>query len=187
LRQIFDQNKVGPAQKSLSEEERAFRKDRQSEAKAQANPLGKKLIEAGFAKPNGQDWKALTVIGPVAAKAIVDWAASDLGRRTLAGMESLGLAPQGKPASSGRNDQPLAGKTFVLTGTLPTLKRDEAAALIRQAGGDVTGSVSKNTNVLLAGENAGSKLDKARALQIQIMSEPELLALLDAAAPNTAT
>ncbi len=72
---------------------------------------------------------------------------------------------------------PLAGKTFVLTGTLPNLKREEAAAKIEAAGGKVSGSVSKKTNYVVAGEDAGSKLDKARKLGVQIISEPELLKL----------
>jgi len=74
----------------------------------------------------------------------------------------------------------LSGMTFVLTGTLPTLSRDEASALIRDAGGNVAGSVSKNTDFLLAGEEAGSKLDKAKELGVKIISETELLKLLEA-------
>ncbi len=68
----------------------------------------------------------------------------------------------------------------MLTGTLPTLARDEAAALIRDAGGSVTGSVSKNTDYVLAGENAGSKHDKARELGIPVINESEFHALLGA-------
>jgi DNA ligase (NAD+) len=78
--------------------------------------------------------------------------------------------------------QLLAGKTFVITGTLPTLKRDEAKTLIEQAGGKVTGSVSKKTDYLLAGEEAGSKLDKAIALGVPQLSEAQLLALLSGGA-----
>ena len=72
----------------------------------------------------------------------------------------------------------LAGKTFVLTGTLPTLTRDEASKLIREAGGNVTGSVSKNTDFVVAGENAGSKLEKAEELGVTILTEAQLLKLL---------
>ena len=72
----------------------------------------------------------------------------------------------------------IAGKTFVLTGTLPTLKRDQAAALIEDAGGKVSGSVSKKTDYVVAGEAAGSKLDKATALGIAVIGEAELLAML---------
>ena len=73
----------------------------------------------------------------------------------------------------------LAGKTFVITGTLPTLKRDEAKELIQKAGGKVTDSVSKKTDYLVAGEEAGSKLDKAIALGIPQLSEAQLLEMLE--------
>jgi DNA ligase (NAD+) len=72
----------------------------------------------------------------------------------------------------------VAGKTFVLTGTLPTLGRDEARDLIEKAGGKVSGSVSKNTDYVVAGEEAGSKLTKAQELGITILGEPELRKLL---------
>ena len=77
---------------------------------------------------------------------------------------------------------PVAGKTFVLTGTLPTLKRDQAAALIEAAGGKVSGSVSKKTDFVVAGEAAGSKLEKAQALGVAVLSEEELLGMLENAA-----
>ena len=76
---------------------------------------------------------------------------------------------------------PVAGKTFVLTGTLPTLKRDQAAALIEAAGGKVSGSVSKKTDFVVAGEAAGSKLEKAQALGVAVLSEEELLGMLGGA------
>lgn len=72
----------------------------------------------------------------------------------------------------------LSGKTFVLTGTLPTLKRQEAAALIEKAGGKVSGSVSKKTSYVVAGEEAGSKLTKAQTLGIPVLDEAALLAML---------
>ena len=75
-------------------------------------------------------------------------------------------------------NSPIAGKTFVLTGTLPTLKRDQAAALIEAAGGKVSGSVSKKTDFVVAGEAAGSKLEKAQALGVAVLNEEELLGML---------
>ena len=75
-------------------------------------------------------------------------------------------------------NSPIAGKTFVLTGTLPTLKRDQAAALIEAAGGKVSGSVSKKTDFVVAGEAAGSKLEKAHALGVAVLNEEELLGML---------
>ena len=73
-------------------------------------------------------------------------------------------------------DGPLTGMTVVLTGTLPTLSRTEATALVEQAGGRVTSSVSKNTTLLVAGDDAGSKLDKARSLGVEVIDEAGLLA-----------
>ena len=73
----------------------------------------------------------------------------------------------------------LGGKTFVLTGTLPTLKRDEAKKLIEAAGGKVSGSVSKKTDFVVAGEEAGSKLTKAQELGITVLSEDELMSMIN--------
>ena len=85
---------------------------------------------------------------------------------------------QDETVSDGLNEA-VAGKTFVLTGTLPTLKRDQAQALIEAAGGKVSGSVSKKTDYVVAGEAAGSKLEKANALGVAVLSEEELLVMLD--------
>ena len=71
------------------------------------------------------------------------------------------------------------GLTFVLTGTLPTMTRDEASALIKRAGGKVSSSVSKKTSYVLAGEEAGSKLTKAKDLGVRIIDEPEFLRMLE--------
>ena len=84
---------------------------------------------------------------------------------------------QDETISDGINET-IAGKTFVLTGTLPTLKRDQAQAMIEAAGGKVSGSVSKKTDYVVAGEAAGSKLEKAQTLGVAILSEEELLSLL---------
>ncbi len=93
------------------------------------------------------------------------------------GIQPRGTAPGEAPAGA------LAGKTFVLTGTLSSWTRDQAADLIRQAGGHVASSVSKNTDYLVAGENPGSKLDKARALGIPVLTEAEFRQLLEGTAP----
>ena len=94
-------------------------------------------------------------------------------------MEEEGPAP---PAEG-----PLAGKTLVLTGTLPNLTRQEATARIEAAGGKVTGSVSKKTDYLVAGDDPGSKLTKAQELGTEVLDEDGLLALLPADAPEAGT
>lgn len=82
-------------------------------------------------------------------------------------------------APAGANDEsaPLAGKTFVITGTLPSMSRDEAKTYIEAHGGKVSGSVSKKTSYLVAGEDAGSKLDKANSLGVPVLSEDDLKAM----------
>ena len=82
---------------------------------------------------------------------------------------------------------PLAGKTFVITGTLPNRSRAEAEALIKRHGGKVTGSVSKSTSYLLAGSDPGSKREKARQLNIPIIDEAELERLVQSADPGGVT
>ena len=111
-----------------------------------------------------------------ACRSIQNFFSSDYGKRTVTRMTELGIKPSSKMEKSVTSS--ISGMTFVLTGTLPTLSRDEASALIRKAGGNVTGSVSKNTNFLLAGEDAGSKLDKAKELGVKIISEEDFQKML---------
>ncbi len=119
-------------------------------------------------------------IGPVVARSIIGYFSSDSGKKVLSRLRDLEIHPLGTNAGETNdvNASPLTGKTFVLTGTLPSLSRDEASALIRDAGGSVTGSVSKNTDFLLAGESAGSKFDKAKELGVVVLSEADFLAML---------
>ena len=100
-----------------------------------------------------------------------------VGKKILKRLDTLGIHPTGLAKKPHAEALAFTGKIFVLTGTLPTLSRDEASALIRDAGGNVTGSVSKNTDYLLAGEEAGSKLDKAKELGVKILSEKDFLDL----------
>ena len=117
-------------------------------------------------------------IGPQTALSVVDWFGRDKNRGILDKLRDAGLNFQGA-APSGEEAENLAGLTFVITGTLPTLKRGEAKALIEQNGGRVTGSVSKNTDYLLAGEKAGSKLAKAESLGVTVLDEAALRQLIE--------
>jgi DNA ligase (NAD+) len=122
--------------------------------------------------------EAVPDVGPVVAESIVDFFAETHNREVIARLIEAGVH---WPETEGRVDAssgPLAGKTLVLTGTLPTLSRDEAKALIEAAGGKVSGSVSKKTDFVVAGEAAGSKLDRARELNLEIIGEEELRALV---------
>ena len=98
-------------------------------------------------------------------------------RKVFAGLAEVGVGLQAKAADV-REVAAVSGKTFVLTGTLPTLKRTEATKRIKSAGGKVSGSVSKNTDYVVAGDDPGSKLDKAQALGVEIIDEAVLLELL---------
>ena len=114
-------------------------------------------------------------IGPVVAHTIVDYFRIDKNRALVEALRAQGLQFTAEKKVVGTA---LSGMTFVLTGTLPTLTRDEAKARIEAAGGKVSGSVSKKTSHVVAGEEAGSKLDKARDLGVSILDEQGLLDLL---------
>ncbi|MBS0664799.1 MAG: NAD-dependent DNA ligase LigA [Verrucomicrobia bacterium] len=113
-------------------------------------------------------------VGPAVAGSVLEFFASLPGQRLLAKLRSLGIDPQGTVAATGV----FTGKTLVLTGTLPALKREEAEQLILSAGGKVSGSVSKKTSFVLAGEEAGSKLEKARELGVPVIDEKEFRRML---------
>lgn len=116
-------------------------------------------------------------IGKVLAEGIVSWLAEPYHQQVIAKLRAAGVTMTGS-AREVRGDQ-FAGKTFVLTGTLPTLTRDEAEKLIQAHGGKVTGSVSKKTDFVLMGDSPGSKAEKAAQLGIPIISEADLLRMLE--------
>jgi DNA ligase (NAD+) len=168
-------------EQGITESQRAERRRRQRELKTQANPIGQRLIEAGFAQPGSGEtsspWQANLLAGPVASRSLLNWIVSPLGRKTLKRLRDLGISPKGERKTATKSG--IAGKTFVLTGTLPTLPREEASELIRKAGGNVSGSISKKTDFVLAGDSAGSKLDKARELGVKQITESELLKMIN--------
>ena len=116
-------------------------------------------------------------IGPVVAQSILSFFADPLNRQLIDQLRASGIHwEEGEPEQS---SDLLAGKTFVLTGTLPTLSRDDARAMIEAAGGKVAGSVSKKTSYVVAGEEAGSKLARAEELGVAILDEEQFLKLLE--------
>ncbi|HEX7860338.1 MAG TPA: NAD-dependent DNA ligase LigA [Verrucomicrobiae bacterium] len=118
-------------------------------------------------------------IGEVIAQSIHDWFRNARNQNLIERLRAAGLNFTSSTAiARAPTNSAVAGKTFVLTGTLPTLKREEAAARIEAAGGKVSGSVSKKTDFVVAGEEAGSKLTKAQDLGVAILDEPALLKLL---------
>jgi DNA ligase (NAD+) len=116
-------------------------------------------------------------VGPQIAASLVDWFADERNLVLLAKFRQAGLPFAVERAAVPAATQSLADLVFVITGTLPTMSRDEAKAFIEAHGGKVTGSVSKNTSYLLAGESAGSKLAKAEQLGVPVLNEAELRAL----------
>jgi DNA ligase (NAD+) len=144
------------------------------------NATGRRLLDAGFAAPakkkGASDADVVTVVGPVVARAALDWLASETGRETLQRLHALKISPTGsQPSASG---QALAGQTFVLTGTLEKMSRNEASEKIRALGGNVSSSVSRKTSYVVAGPGAGSKLEDAQALGVTVLSEDQFLELL---------
>jgi DNA ligase (NAD+) len=112
-------------------------------------------------------------IGEVIAQSIVQWHGDARNRKLIERLRDAGLNFKSSLYQPAAKAGPFAGKTFVLTGTLPTLTREEATARIESLGGKVSGSVSKKTDFVLGGEEAGSKLDKAQKLGVKIISEAE--------------
>jgi DNA ligase (NAD+) len=114
-------------------------------------------------------------VGSVVAASVYDFFQNPVNQALLDDLQAVGVAPTPVvPVSASLGSLPLAGKTIVLTGTLPTRTRPEAEALIKRLGGKVTGSVSKSTSFVLAGADAGSKLEKAKSLNIPVIDEAEL-------------
>lgn len=122
--------------------------------------------------------EAVSDIGPIVAESIVNFFAEPQHLTLIQTLQAVGIHWDDITLSHSHDAQLLAGKVFVLTGTLPNMSRDEAKAMIEAQGGKVTGSVSKKTHYLLAGEAAGSKLAKAESLGIAVIDEAMLLSML---------
>jgi DNA ligase (NAD+) len=153
------------------------------EEKKDTKEIANRLIQAGFAKPSkskAEKGRGITTeVGPAVAQSVLGFFASTAGKKTLRRIKELGIRPKAEKVSAKKAaGLPLAGKTFVLTGTLPSMTREEATERIEALGGHVTGSVSKKTDYVLAGADPGSKFDKAKELGVRIIDEPEFRKML---------
>jgi DNA ligase (NAD+) len=166
-----------------SDEEKQELTRQLAEAESEIAKLGERLaavelVRTSDAKSGGY---VTTDIGPKTARSILDFFDSEAGKALLARLHELGIDPKGtapdeKPSS---DDAPLAGLTFVLTGTLQTMGRDEAKERILALGGKAAGSVSRNTTYLVAGANTGAtKTRKAADLGVEVIDEERLIAML---------
>ncbi|HXR48912.1 MAG TPA: NAD-dependent DNA ligase LigA [Candidatus Limnocylindrales bacterium] len=153
-----------------NEAEKSAREKRDAELKAEIMEIESRLAAGGL--------KArMAEVGPVAAASVLDYFASPAGKKVLARIRELKIKPEAEVVKAvvASTSGIFAGKTFVLTGTLPTMTREEAKTKIESLGGKVTGSVSKKTDFVLAGEEAGSKLEKAQQLGVKLLDEAEFL------------
>jgi DNA ligase (NAD+) len=131
------------------------------------------IMEASF-----EALQEVPEVGPVMAESVRSWFDAPENRALIQHLRRAGVRMQEPKRARPEGPQPLAGQTFVITGTLDAMSRDDAAAHIERLGGKVTGSVSKKTTYVVVGADAGSKLEKARALGVQTLDEPAFLTLI---------
>jgi DNA ligase (NAD+) len=124
-----------------------------------------------IANASAEALQSVEEVGPRIAESIAEFFSIPANRKLVDRLQAAGLTLKGKKKERGTK---LAGKTFVLTGTLTKYTRDEAKKLIEDAGGRVSGSVSKKTDYVVAGSDAGSKLDKAKELGVAVIGENEM-------------
>jgi len=130
-----------------------------------------------FLEATNEDLTQVEEVGPTVTEKIREFLDESHNRNEIDRLIKKGVKPRWEVAKGGHQGK-LKGQTFVITGTLPSLSRDEASQLIRENGGKVTSSVSKNTNYVVVGEEAGSKLEKARALGVALLDEAGLQKLI---------
>lgn len=170
-------NPKGRKNKSVPAQETAALGDAYRAALCELEAIESTLLARGFAEKSKRKHATMGIVctvGPVVARAVLSYFASEEGRRLLQKLDKLGIQPTAAQAGV----KAFAGRTFVLTGSLPTLSRTDAADKIRTAGGSVGSSVSRKTDYVVAGAEAGSKLELARELGIKVIDESELLELL---------
>lgn len=169
-----DENKEKPAA------DREVMKPAYNDFKNRADELGGKLIAAGYARPatkkNPPPRDAVPLVGPVAAQSTLAWFESRSGVETLRRLKELGISPKSEQRAV--SDSPFAGKTVVLTGAMTAMSRGDAQEKIRGLGGNTSNSVSRKTDLVVAGPGAGSKLEDARKHAVKVIDEAEFLRLL---------
>jgi DNA ligase (NAD+) len=179
LRDVRDYHKkIEQARRTRRED-----KNRYEKLRHEIQEITGRLIDAGFAarskSKNEKELGIVTEIGPVAAENVLEFFGSESGKQVLRRMKQLGIRPKSEKISREKAAElPFAGKTFVLTGTLLSMTREEASAKIEAQGGHVSSSVSKKTDFVLAGESAGSKLEKAKELGVKVIDEAEFRKML---------
>ncbi|MDI1250194.1 MAG: NAD-dependent DNA ligase LigA [Lacunisphaera sp.] len=178
LREEIDaQVQKSKSNKTKSVEDETTAKKTLSGLKKQADELGEKLVASGHAQRAAHPPRnANTIIGPVAARSAIDWFESKPGREILERLKKLGISPKG--GNSSKANTQFGGKTVVLTGTLTSMSRAVAQEKIRALGGDVSSSVSKKTDLLIAGPGAGSKLDDANKYGVKVINESEFQTMI---------
>jgi DNA ligase (NAD+) len=183
--------------KPKNPEEKASRNQQYEKLKNEILILGEKLEKEGVVNRN-KKWERLTqekkektkavpefvtIVGTKVAKNIIDFFDSKTGQKILSRLQKLGINPEGVSKKSETHadstNLPFSRKSFVLTGSLANMTRDKATDEIRTRGGSVVGAVSSNTDFVIAGEEAGSKLEKAQKLGIKVLTEKEFLAMLE--------
>ena len=135
------------------------------------------LTIAALAKATPQELEAIHGIGPETTQGLLKWFANPANLEFIKRLKAAGLFSQ-TYVNTAPSQGPLTGMTFVLTGELPSYSRDEMAEKVAAAGGKVTGSVSKKTSYVVAGANAGSKLDKAKEFGVTILDEEGITKLM---------
>jgi len=133
---------------------------------------------AGLTAASLDDLQKVHEVGPVLAASVRSWLDEPSNGQLLERLAAAGVRNEAPRRARPEGPQPLDGQTFVITGTLDAMSRDEAARQIEALGGKVTGSVSKKTKYVVVGHDAGSKLEKARELGVTTLDEPAFLALI---------
>lgn len=193
LGELVDQSKaISPYSKHnkpKDPQEWQERKSKFESLKLEIRKQGEEMERKGFASRNLKTMesdkkgskatpKFLPVIGFEVARSIGDFFGSQVGKTVLQRLEHLGISAKGTIATQSRGEQLLTGKIFVITGSLSSMSRDEASERIRALGGDVGSSVTKSTDFVIVGKQAGSKLEKAHTFGVKTLSERDFLEML---------